>query len=66
MSKKELYKRYFLFLCSIFINSFSIAVITKAALGYFTYIQCSVCVESFHPIHDGTVHDRDEPDIYLA
>lgn len=33
MSKKELYKRYFLFLCSIFINSFSIAVITKAALG---------------------------------
>lgn len=33
MSKKDLYKRYFLFLCSIFINSFSIAVITKAALG---------------------------------
>ncbi len=33
MSKQELVKRYTLFLCSVFINAFSIALITKALLG---------------------------------
>ena len=33
MSKKELLRRYFLFFCSVLVNAFSIAVITKALLG---------------------------------
>lgn len=33
MSKKELCRRYTLFLCSVLVNAFSIAVITKALLG---------------------------------
>lgn len=33
MNRKELFRRYTLFLCSVFVNAFSIAVITKALLG---------------------------------
>ena len=33
MSKKEVLKRYFIFLIGIYINSFGISFITKAALG---------------------------------
>lgn len=33
MSNKELFRRYFLFLCSAFVNAFGISVITKAMLG---------------------------------
>ena len=33
MSKKELLRRYLLFFCSVLVNAFSIAVITKALLG---------------------------------
>lgn len=33
MSSKETFRRYLLFLGAIFVNSFSIAVITKALLG---------------------------------
>ena len=33
MSKNELFRRYTLFLCSVFVNAFGISVITKAMLG---------------------------------
>ena len=33
MNKGELSRRYLLFLCAVFINAFSIALITKAMLG---------------------------------
>lgn len=33
MSRKETFRRYVLFLCSVLVNAFSIAVITKALLG---------------------------------
>lgn len=33
MSRQELFRRYFLFICSAFINAFGISVITKAMLG---------------------------------
>lgn len=33
MSRKETFRRYVLFMCSVFVNAFSIALITKALLG---------------------------------
>ena len=33
MSRNELFRRYTLFLCSVFVNAFGISVITKAMLG---------------------------------
>lgn len=33
MSRNELFRRYALFLCSVFVNAFGISVITKAMLG---------------------------------
>lgn len=33
MIRNELFRRYALFLCSVFVNAFGISVITKAMLG---------------------------------
>ena len=53
MTKTELYRRYSLFLCSVLINAFSIAVITKALLGTSPISSVPYVLSLFSPLSMG-------------
>ena len=58
MSRKELFRRYTLFLCSVFVNAFGISVITKAMLG--------TSAIPLYALYDGAIHHLHERPFHIV